>query len=80
MFSFTPATRQASICRTSSRAGLQQLLEDHPVGDVLAGGDLDRRDGVADPARPRISSGLVGSSTQYGSHGASAVIAVDRLR
>jgi len=26
-------------------------------------------------ARPRISSGLVGSSTQYGSHGAIAAIA-----
>src|SRR6185437_10711784 len=48
------------------RARLEQLLEDHPVRDAIAARIL---------ARPRISSGLVGSSTQYGSQGARAAMA-----
>jgi hypothetical protein len=33
------------------RAGLQDLLEDHPVGDVLADRHLDRPDRVPDPGQ-----------------------------
>src|SRR5690606_15424781 len=34
------------------RAGLEQLLEDHPVLHVLSGGDADRRHAVADRPVP----------------------------
>ena len=46
-------TRQASICMMSIAPCLQQLLENDPVGDVLAGGDADRGDRPPDRARGR---------------------------
>ena len=55
------------------RAGLQQLLEHDRVGDMLAGGDLDRaaRPGGWPPCRGR-PPGAVGSSTQAGRNCASS--------
>ena len=47
-FSFTPPSRQLSIWQTPIAAGLQQLLEHHPIRAVLAGGDPDRRDAARD--------------------------------
>ena len=80
MFSLTPATRVASICRTSQRAGLQELLEHDPVGHVLAGRDRHRaRSPRAIAAWPRMSSGLVGSSIQARSNWREARHPVDRL-
>ena len=51
----------------ADRLGLQQLLEHHPVVDVLAGRDPDRRHGPGDRRVAEDVVGLVGSSIQYGS-------------
>ena len=51
--SLTPPTRHASIWQTSIALGLEQLLEDHAVLDVLAGRDADRRDRARGCARGR---------------------------
>ena len=53
---------------------LEELLEHDPVVDVLAGGDPDAATARAIAAWPRMSSGLVGSSIQYGSNGARRAI------
>ena len=63
------------------RLGLEQLLEDHPVlrrarrSRPGSGGATAR----AIAAWPRTSSGLVGSSIQYGSNGGQLAHPVDRL-
>ena len=44
MASLTPASRQASIWQTSIAPAWKQLLEDHAVLHVLAGGDAHGRD------------------------------------
>ncbi len=52
---------------------LHELLEDDPILAVLAGGDTGGRPiSRAIAAWPRMSSGLVGSSIQYGSNSARA--------
>ncbi len=55
--SFTPPRRQASIWQIESAAGLEELLEHHPVVDVLAGRDADRRHGAGDR---RVAEDVVG--------------------
>ena len=47
--------------------GLEQLLEDDAVLNVLTRRDADRRDLTTMRAWPRTSSGLVGSSIHHGS-------------
>ena len=59
------ATKAASVdLAHADRVGLQQLLEHHPVVDVLAGRHATGATARAIAAWPRMSSGLVGSSIQ----------------
>ena len=56
-FSLTPADPAGVDLHDVDRLRLQQLLEDHPVLHVLAGGDPDRVHGLAN--RP-MSEHVVG--------------------
>ena len=74
MFSFTPATRQASICMMSSAPACSSCLNMTGLATcspVATGtGRMPRRMAAV----PRMSNGAVGSSTQAGRNGASSVI------
>ena len=72
MFSLTPADPRRVELQDVERAGLQQLLEDHPVRRRVRRSRPGRRHARADAAWPRMSSGLVGSSIQARSYGASS--------
>jgi hypothetical protein len=74
MFSFTPPTRAASICTTSTAPACNSCLKTtllamcSPVA-TLIGASARRTE-----AWPSTSSGEVGSSIQYGAYGASRLI------
>ena len=74
MFSFTPATRQASICMMSMAPACSSCLN---MTGLATCSPVATRTGCT-PRRmaavPRMSSGAVGSSTQAGRNGASSVI------
>ncbi len=75
MFSLTPATRHASMVKTSAARACRICLKMTRFATCSPTAMRTGWTASRMAARPRISSGLVGSSTQDGFHGASAEIA-----
>ena len=66
MFSLTPATRHASICRKSSAPAWSSCLKMTRLATCSPAAIWTGATAARIRCRPRTSSGLVGSSTQYG--------------
>ena len=73
-FSFTPATRQASICMMSMASACSSCLNITRLETCSPVATLTGRTPRRIAAVPRMSSGAVGSSTQAGWNGASSLI------